>query len=61
MLNAEDLPEMYQIGFDLAEAGSQAFVSGVREKLKEASLGPEEGMVSFSVYDIVPYIQLAEE
>jgi hypothetical protein len=46
MLNDENLPEAYQIGFDLAEAGSQAFVLAVRNEIQTAGAGPEEGTVS---------------
>lgn len=58
LLNDEELPELYQIAFDLAEAGSQAFVRSVRDKLKEASMGPKEGLASYTIADGISDMQL---
>lgn len=46
LLKGGEQIEAYQIAFDLAEMAPQAFVQGVRSRLQEAGIGPEEGQVS---------------
>lgn len=41
MLKEKNLPEAYQVGFDLAEVATQAFIESVRQKIFDAGFGPE--------------------
>jgi hypothetical protein len=47
MFNEGNLLEVYQIAFDLAEVGSQAFIREVRSDLSDAGLGAGEDSVSY--------------